>query len=562
MRSIQTVVTFLSILMLLIMPTVQIKLELNSYSIQIESSLYAQEGGGTYQGEKTDEASAMALLTMLAVALVSVGLIKWCPTKPTDVWLAIAAGVAYLGGEAYSMISMKKLKYDSIEYDGTLEDANVKTLEDEKSSYEDVLKIAKTKKMFIMAAAAGYTAAAAMAASLSFNPKDLAASASCGAGDEIAADKVTIDKGDAAAIPDAEDDATNMVESSATDGIGLEKMGAFKLIVLKIKHKVQKFIQDPLNRSILFGSFAAIAYMAMKAVDKMIKKLEKNIKMVEDILANLRERAASAKSIASGGPTIQGISMIQVVPLEELKKLGMHKLAKKLPCVEMVNGKCVSVAASIKNDQRTISLLGSNFAGAADLIGSISDNIQGSQKLTQRLLDDAAKLGGKGAMLKRKLKKIRELVNQKERKEGRRPTNFTQQEKSLNGAIIRSVRRSLKKSGTSASKILGTGTSQSSANEKESVKKEKESKIPKMSAAKGAKKGSKAAPQFDFTLDEDQQSGSTEFAGDLPSTEDFEITAQDIEQRSDVSIFEQISSRYIRSGIPKLFEKSAAELKK
>jgi hypothetical protein len=578
MRCLHWATTLLTILSLLLLPSLQLKMELNSYSVEIASSLYAAENGsqgGTFQGKKADESGTMALLTMAAVALVTAGLAVWCSNKPTDVWLAIAAGVAYIGGEAYSMMSMKKLKYKSIEYDGTQGDPAVQTLRDEKKSYQDLLKIAKTKKMFIMAAAAGYTAAAAMAATLVAETTASAGTtaaknvAQCGVGDEITKDQAALQDQQKLSKAEAQE-AAELNEGHGCDTnlttcpteLGIEKMKTFNLVMMQLKIKVQKFIKDPMNRTILFGGFAAIAYMAMKAVEKMIKTLEENIERIDQILANLKDRAKDSKSVAAGGGIkLQGISMIQVVPLEELEKLGMHKLAKKLPCVKKINGKCVSVAASIKNDQRTISLLGSNFAGAANLIGSISDNIQGSQEMTQGLLDDAAKLAGKGAMLRRKLKEIRKLVNNKEIRQGQKPTNFAVQEKKLNKGIFSSVDRALRNAGTSAGAILGTGSISSSKKDANKAKKEAKLQGPKMGGGK-ALSAARHKPQFDFALDEDEGSGTTEFGDDVPSPEDFDITAQDIEQRPDVSIFEQISVRYIRTGIPRLFEKSAAEIKK
>jgi hypothetical protein len=106
-----------------------------------------------------------ALIGMLAMGLAAMSFIKMCKKFTTDIMIAAAGALAFIVGEVMYIKAFQDMKEKrltvTLREDGQVENKQVQTLEEEKQSYQDVIKAAKTKIMIQTAAAAAFAAAAA-----------------------------------------------------------------------------------------------------------------------------------------------------------------------------------------------------------------------------------------------------------------------------------------------------------------------------------------------------------------------------------------------------------------
>jgi hypothetical protein len=127
----------------------------------------ADEAGSTtksFDPESPEEISIMNIIMLVAIGFVAKTIMISCVGFPLDVIVAAAAAAAYIAGEVMAIISYNDLTYESIDYEeGDLTQDQVKTFEDQKKMYEDVVETAETKLILQQAAAAGFAGAAAIA---------------------------------------------------------------------------------------------------------------------------------------------------------------------------------------------------------------------------------------------------------------------------------------------------------------------------------------------------------------------------------------------------------------
>ncbi len=107
------------------------------------------------------------LITMLGLGIAAMSLLKMCQKFTGDIMLAAAGGLAFIIGEIIYVSEFKKLRKKrlsaTLREDGEMENKQVQTLEEQKGSYEDMIKAAQTKITLQTAAAVAFGAAAAWA---------------------------------------------------------------------------------------------------------------------------------------------------------------------------------------------------------------------------------------------------------------------------------------------------------------------------------------------------------------------------------------------------------------
>jgi hypothetical protein len=141
-------------------------------SAAVTSGTQAQANNVQKESLKTgggQDGDMMATLTMIVVGLVAGNLVKCKMT--TDMMLAAAGGVIFIAGDIMASSAIKKAMKEmeteiTRDKKGNINQEQIEDLQKLKESYEKAKKTANTKKMLQMAAAAAFTAAAVMAASL------------------------------------------------------------------------------------------------------------------------------------------------------------------------------------------------------------------------------------------------------------------------------------------------------------------------------------------------------------------------------------------------------------
>ncbi|WP_127718112.1 hypothetical protein [Halobacteriovorax sp. HLS] len=138
--------------------------------VQAETGV-AEDGVATESGQTTldskGESAAMDLVLMMAFGIFTSRAVVMCKPVPTDVMIAAAGGIAYLGAEIMAFNGFKDIKKKNVINYKIREDGQnteqIDYLKDQKKGYEDIAKTAKQKKMIQTVAAAAYGIAAATA---------------------------------------------------------------------------------------------------------------------------------------------------------------------------------------------------------------------------------------------------------------------------------------------------------------------------------------------------------------------------------------------------------------
>lgn len=119
--------------------------------------------------EEVSDADMIASVAMIAAGIITGRMIRYYRPLTMDVVVAAAGGVAYIAGEVLTNVKFKgKIKEMTIEVekknDGSVNEEQVKRLQDLKASYEEARKTTNIKKMLQLGAATAFGVAGAMAA--------------------------------------------------------------------------------------------------------------------------------------------------------------------------------------------------------------------------------------------------------------------------------------------------------------------------------------------------------------------------------------------------------------
>lgn len=126
-----------------------------------------------YKFEKISDSDMLASIMMLAGGYVTGRMLRVYKPPTMDVMVAAAGGVAYIAGEVITNVKFKgKIDAMTVEVekknDGTVNEEQVKRLQDLKTSYEEAKKTTGYKKMLQLGSAAAFGAAGVMAAYMAY----------------------------------------------------------------------------------------------------------------------------------------------------------------------------------------------------------------------------------------------------------------------------------------------------------------------------------------------------------------------------------------------------------
>lgn len=314
---------------------------------------------------------------------------------------------------------------------------------------------------------------------------------------------------------------------------------------------VDQYIFTAKYRIMLWGAFALMTKMAMSATDEKIAEAEKNIEKLDKIL---NETSKLNQGVKGSNPTITspqiftGSVATQDQNFSDGQKTGCLAGSTSSGCKSLTSAATTSTG---------FSSLPSGIQEVASQVTGLGDSLSGTKSLSAAGLNNAASIGSKAAALAKNLKKQQIAINDLLKKKGKEPIKFEGEMQKARAGMLSAVRKSLNKSGTSAGGFLNSiGMSVPANSDLKPETGLDGLAIPKENVAGGAGALPENKETMNFGFDE--APGAGEVGGATAKNDEFGGAAYDIKGNDihddGASIFEIISTRYLKSGYPKLLE--------
>jgi hypothetical protein len=334
--------------------------------------------------------------------------------------------------------------------------------------------------------------------------------------------------------------ASGDVGGAAMKGISA---GGFSYMLNSITGKtgsiIQKGVTTALGRIIAFGLFAALAEVARSGLKNSRDRANKNIEVIEKSIEEWKKANTTTTTIAGGDPGDDG----QEPNPAGTKPPTVKPLPKPVKTTKCMGSTGSGLDYSSKSCSKPIKLSNIKMDFKSPYLNSMggksfemADNIASGNTDGAKL--NAAELGSNAAKVKAEVKAILNQANEKLKAEGQKPIDFDKAVQAQLAGFSKSAQDSLAASG-----IKGLDSSSSQTNSDAAAKDEK---TPEVSAVKGT--GAVDIPDPDLSLgtgDMPVEETASAAAGPEQSLNDFETNEQDISKKSDVSLFKQLSNRYI-----------------
>lgn len=340
--------------------------------------------------------------------------------------------------------------------------------------------------------------------------------------------------------------------------------------------QIDTFLFTPMNRAIVWGVLAGLAFAASSATDNVIAKIESNIAKIDAILNSMYALGDGSGTENPAKPQIPGgagstkpSTVISMKPtnyddmdLSELKDGA-------LPCFTGAETKnCKSFEEANKALPSFTSLDLPTQQQVAGILKT-TNGINGTSKISGTTLDGLARLAASANALKASADKAKSKA-QDRLKIAKSKTNLDAAAKKFEDDLNKTMTAGLKKSNSSAAGMMaslyGSSGGVVSSDDSAAVAKtgEEGSKLPPAVANVidiGA--GSGGANAGLDGIDTGSGEGSAMSAAELAAynaaakktnLDGFEVPTNDISNDTSASIFDLITNRYQQSGYPRLFK--------
>jgi hypothetical protein len=336
-------------------------------------------------------------------------------------------------------------------------------------------------------------------------------------------------------------------------------IGVFGATYLGLAVETDYFMLSPFNRVIAWGSLGALSFLASKASQSQIDKIDENIKKIDKILAELNALQAGIKS--------------NNVSEQQIKLAGFNSnISTDMPLNTNPNVKTDCIAGKDTNGCTPLSGQIASMPGFANLPDSfksiasqsakLGDGLSGTNVVSGSTLSSAANLANKANAISNLNKSVQSKLNDFLAKNGKPKIDFAKEENNFLNRLNGATSKALNSKGMSASGFLAsTGISPLSSSK--AVDKPVTTAMKKINGqGSGSASGSAVSPKKDkdFELDfKEAGGGDSGVAGAAAPVKEaqYDIGQNDINTNSGESIFQMISNRYFKSGYPKLLEEDA-----
>lgn len=334
-------------------------------------------------------------------------------------------------------------------------------------------------------------------------------------------------------------------------GFSAAAVATFYLVTGDLALMVDNLMFVPRNRAIAFGLLSGLAYFAAKSSENTVKTIDEHIKKLDSILSDIEKLGKGVK-----GKSVKQLAISTLKPSVKTT-IPSTNSSTNTPCLTS-NGStnCSSSTSTLNNTAGFKALPDSLQALAMDTI-SVGDGVSGTSSLGAGTLSAAESLANKQGAISKALKQ-----NQAEyTKLTKGKATPEQQKDHLLKAMGARIKKSLGNKGMTPSSFMGsTGAAplDSSSVANISNTNTKEEIILKGSGAAPDVIDLSASKSDSLGLDFKDESASNGIGIDAVAKNEtipeYEINGSEISGENGPSIFEVISSRYLKSGYPKLLE--------
>jgi phosphoribosylcarboxyaminoimidazole (NCAIR) mutase len=333
-------------------------------------------------------------------------------------------------------------------------------------------------------------------------------------------------------------------------GFAASTAAAFYMITGETATKIDMLMFIPKNRAIAFGLLAGLSYAASKSSDNVVSKLDENIKKIDAILGDIEKlgNGIKAKNVNQLIGTVKSTSTPVVLPSSSTNAVT--------PCLgSNASSNCTPISSLVSSSSGFSSLPESLQSLATDAV-KLGEGVSGTSTLGAGTLSAAESLGNKQAAIGRALSKAQDDLSKLSSDKGTSATPSEQQNNLLN-SIGAKINKGLQQKGLTASGFMGSvgGTAiDSTITNNKLIDKEsiyvKGGNAPLAIDLGAVNKGE----DLKLSFKEQNLNILPGGGGTASSAPEYEINANEIAKENGPSIFEVISSRYIKSGYPKLLE--------
>ncbi len=343
-------------------------------------------------------------------------------------------------------------------------------------------------------------------------------------------------------------------------GLGAGTALAMFGMVEVVSVQVDSMMFNPKYRAIAWAALAGVAYMSMNSSDNVIQELDGNIKKIDSILADLNKLTLGAKAQNIAAQAVNTSTIRTKVTDKEDTTSGPQALT---PCMTSNNStNCKPITQQLANAPG-FGNLPDSFKSIATQATKLGDNLSGTNGISGAALSSAEALAKNksaiGSLLKDRQDALTKITNGKAqpRKEG---------EQFLN-RMKASVQKYLRNKGTTATGMMANlGAMPISGSDKALSEPTGDSTKPTVSAVSGEGRAAEseekkeeegAGLNLDFSEAPVEGSVGGNSAG--AAAPEYDVKTNEIGKENGPSIFEVISSRYLKSGYPKLLDEEPAK---
>ncbi len=329
--------------------------------------------------------------------------------------------------------------------------------------------------------------------------------------------------------------------SGAISQYGGLVMGLLPVVVKGVDVIVSTTFSYPIQRSITMGAFAGLTGVVVSGLVVRKNIAEKNIEKLNRVLASFENGTKTDKGIEEGSSGLPGSEEKAPITPKDMKALSDGNIAKN--CISKTgNNFDVSEKAcgnSVKLTNYKFDFKGANvptLTAASNLASDLANSVASGDFASADIL--AGQLGSMAAAVKAVNEKLQKDHNESEVKAGKKAVDFNKGIATQVAQLEGDIKNALGSNSDLASAMNGLSSQEASSSTKDETPVVTSAKTPEV-----------AIPNANFNFSEDSTSTeelpSAKTASLSESLEEYESTEQDISKKSDVSIFKQVSNRYL-----------------
>ena len=338
-------------------------------------------------------------------------------------------------------------------------------------------------------------------------------------------------------------------------GLGV---GAAIGITNSLGNYVDEYLFTPGGRILIWLGFAAITKIAIGATEDKIAAVEENIDKIDKILS---ETSKLSKGLKASNAIVRTVN---------LSNLQIENQDQVISNTDKTG--CIGGSKDGNSCNSLVGMMGTNVnmtglpTGIGELVTNVAkvgDGISGTGTISGTTLTQANMINSKANAIGKLVKQQQSTINDFLKKQGKGIINFDDETKKIQNGLLKATSNGLGSSGKSASAMLasmGISAPVSGANAKAALGESlaiKKSKNTSGTAQVSASPAKNETMDLNFKEDKAAQDQSAMLANGMregTANDQYDIKQNDISKDSGVSIFEIISTRYLKSGYPKLLE--------